>query len=93
VNPITGGGLHTALTGGLIAGNFLAELAQSGSQANADNLKEYQVRWLDRLGNKMWQLYNTKKAIFKIEDIAERNHKLYDTMSDYFNPLSIYKKI
>ena len=26
VNPITGGGIHTALTGGLIAGDFLADL-------------------------------------------------------------------
>jgi len=93
VNPITGGGIHTALTGGLIAGKFLAELVQTGTSASADNLKGYQTRWLDQLGNKMWQLYNTKKSIFTMKDIAERNLQLYETMSDYFNPLSVYKKV
>ncbi len=93
VNPITGGGIHTALTGGLIAGKFLAELVQSNTKASAENLKGYQDRWLDQLGNKMWQLYQTKKSIFKMKDIAERNLKLYETMSDYFNPLSVYKKV
>ncbi len=93
VNPITGGGIHTALAGGLIAGNFLAELVQSGKKATAANLKGYQDRWLDQLGNKMWALYLTKKAIFKTKDIAQRNQMLYETMSDYFNPNSVFKKI
>ncbi|MDP1817295.1 MAG: hypothetical protein Q8K92_22755, partial [Leadbetterella sp.] len=63
------------------------------TRASAVNLKEYQDRWLDKLGNKMWQLYNTKRSIFKIKNIAERNLKLYETMSDYFNPHSVYKKV
>lgn len=93
VNPITGGGLHTALAGGMIAGQFLAGLLESGQHGSADNLKGYQERWLEQLGNKMWQLYGTKKAIFKTKDIVQRNLLLYNTMSDYFNPLSMYKKI
>ncbi len=93
VNPITGGGIHTALTGGKIAGDFLVDLIQAGEKATADNLKGYQDRWLEQLGNKMWQLYYTKKAIFELKDIAERNVQLYDTMADYFNPLSMYKKV
>lgn len=93
VNPITGGGIHTALTGGLIAGKFLSEMVQADMTADAACLKGYQDAWLDQLGNKMWQLYNTKKTIFKMEDIEQRNQKLYETMSDYFNPMSIYKKV
>lgn len=93
VNPITGGGLHTALSGGLIAGDFLSGLIRSGLPAGIENLQGYQERWLEQLGNKMWQLYATKKAIFRTKDIPERNRMLYDTMSDYFNPYSIYKKI
>ncbi len=93
VNPITGGGLHTALIGGKIAGHFLAEQIQSGSSMSAENLKGYQDRWMDGLGNKMWQLYKIKKAIFGIKDITHRNLKLYETMSEYFNPLSVYKKV
>lgn len=93
VNPITGGGIHTALAGGMIAGNFLAELIHSGRQATSENLKGYQDCWLDQLGNKMWQLYQTKKNIFRTKDIIQRNLLLYNTMSDYFNPFSVYKKM
>jgi digeranylgeranylglycerophospholipid reductase len=93
VNPITGGGLHTALTGGLIAGKFLAGLIHAGKPGTAENLRGYQELWLEKLGNKMWQLFETKKAIFKMKDIALRNQKLYETMADYFNPYSIYKKV
>lgn len=93
VNPITGGGIHTALTGGLIAGKFLAELIQSGQKISTQKLKGYQELWLEQLGNKMWQLYATKKAIFKTKAIPQRNQLLYKTMADYFNPFSVYKKI
>lgn len=93
VNPITGGGIHTALTGGLIAGNFLAGLIHTDQSATAENLRGYQDLWLEKLGNKMWQLYETKKAIFKTENIVQRNQKLYETMADYFSPFSIYKKV
>lgn len=93
VNPITGGGIHTALVGGLIAGNFLAQLILRDSRTRAENMKGYQNLWLEGVGNKMWQLYKIKKSIFEMKDIAHRNHKLYETMSDYFNPLSVYKKV
>ena len=93
VNPITGGGLHTALKGGTIAGEFLSELIQTDKKASAENLKGYQDAWLEQLGNKMWQLYRVKKDIFQTKDIAQRNDKLYQTMSDYFNPNSVYKKV
>ncbi|MCY7330535.1 MAG: hypothetical protein LH618_18435, partial [Saprospiraceae bacterium] len=93
VNPITGGGLHTALTGGLIAGSFLADLISADQQPSAKNLRGYQERWLEQLGNKMWQLYATKRDIFKIKDIPERDQMLYNTMAEYFNPFSVYKKV
>ncbi len=93
VNPITGGGLHTAMKGGLIAGEFLADLIKNETEASTKNLKGYQDAWLEQLGNKMWQLYRVKKDIFQTKNINERNAKLYDTMSDYFNPNSVYKKV
>ncbi len=93
VNPITGGGLHTALIGGMIAGNFLAGLIESDSPAKLENMKGYQDNWMDGLGNKMWQLYDLKKSIFTIKDIDQRNLSLYETMADYFNPQSVYKKV
>ncbi|MEM6724448.1 MAG: NAD(P)/FAD-dependent oxidoreductase, partial [Bacteroidota bacterium] len=93
VNPITGGGLHTALAGGLIAVRFLSHFLKTGQKATAERLKGYQDLWLDKLGNKMWKLYREKTAIFKRMDIPTRDRELYKTMSDYFHPESEYKKI
>lgn len=53
VNPITGGGIHTAIASGKIAGEFLAELIKSDKQTSKENLKEYQDRWLSAIKNKM----------------------------------------
>ncbi len=93
VNPITGGGLHTALSGGWIAGNFLGDFLASKVPATAENLKRYQDEWLVALGNKMWKLYGIKSQIFKTKDITKRDQMLYQTMSDYFSPDSEFKKI
>ncbi len=93
VNPITGGGLHTALASGKIAGEFIAQLITSGQPATKENLEGYHQNWLAAMGNSMWQLYHTKRQIFEMEDIAERDEALYKTMSNYFSPDSVYKKI
>ncbi len=93
VNPITGGGIHTALSGGVIAGHFLVDLIRKGHLATAKNLKGYQDSWLEKLGNKMWKLYDEKTDIFRTDDIAERDRLLFQTMSQYFSPESEYKKI
>lgn len=93
VNPITGGGLHTALASGKIAGEFIAQLITNGQPATKENLEGYHQNWLAAMGNSMWQLYHTKRQIFEMEDIAERDEALYKTMSNYFSPDSVYKKI
>jgi digeranylgeranylglycerophospholipid reductase len=93
VNPITGGGIHTALSGGIIAGRFLVDVIQNERPANHTVMRGYQERWLDKLGNKMWKLYGVKTDIFQEKDIAERDRQLYRTMADYFSPDSEYKKI
>lgn len=93
VNPITGGGIHTALSGGNIAGNFLADFLNQDKPPTAQNLEGYQNRWLEELGNKMWKLYDVKTEIFRKNDIRERDALLYQTMASYFSPHSEYKKI
>lgn len=93
VNPITGGGIHTALSGGRIAGAYLSELVASGAAARAEQLQGYQQAWLEQLGEKMWQLYDTKTDIFRESDLSVRDNRLYKTMSSYFSPDSEYKKI
>ena len=93
VNPITGGGIHTALASGVIAGNFLGEILTSDRKPVKENLKEYQDIWLAEMGNKMWKLYAVKKEIFNMKEVAKRDEMLYHTMAEYFSPNSEYKKI
>lgn len=94
VNPITGGGIHTALSGGKIAAEFLIRhLSAPEANCAAAALKGYQDEWLKAMGDKMWKLYHTKTKVFHHEDIPTRDAYLYQTMSDYFDPNSEYKKI
>jgi digeranylgeranylglycerophospholipid reductase len=93
VNAITGGGIHTALSSGKIAGEFLATLIASGKPCSKENLKGYQDNWLNSIGNTMWKLYHVKRSIFDTADVAERDQQLYATMSNYFSADSEYKKI
>ncbi len=94
VNPITGGGIHTALSAGKVAAEFAAELLlEKGGLPTAENLKGYQERWLRTSGEKMWKLYREKSSIFDIDEIPVRDARLYQTMAGYFSPDSEYKKI
>ncbi len=93
VNSITGGGIHTALKSGRIAGEFLAKLVQGGMPATKNNLRGYQDNWLAAMGNNMWKLYRVKRNIFDTKNVTTRDEMLYATMSDYFSPGSEYKKI
>ncbi|MBC6995068.1 NAD(P)/FAD-dependent oxidoreductase [Neolewinella lacunae] len=95
VNPITGGGIHTALSGAKVAADFLVSHLAGGQQQDfsAAQLKGYQDAWLAAIGNKMWELYHQKTKVFHQEDIPTRDAYLYRTMSDYFDPNSPYKKV
>jgi digeranylgeranylglycerophospholipid reductase len=93
VNSITGGGIHTALSSGKIAGEFLSALILDGDAPTADNLKGYHDNWLKAMGNNMWKLYRVKRKIFDTVDVLQRDEQLYATMSNYFSPDSEYKKI
>ena len=93
VNPITGGGLHTAVAGGMIAGNFLVGHLGDSLPLQGGALRAYQNAWLEELGDKMWKLYGIKTDIFHNMNLAERDRMLYATMADYFSPTSEFKKI
>ncbi|WP_420460529.1 geranylgeranyl reductase family protein [Neolewinella sp.] len=93
VNPITGGGLHTAVAGGKIAADFLIGHLGDGMSLQDGALRAYQTLWLEELGDKMWKLYGIKTDIFHNMNIQQRDQQLYATMSDYFSPTSEFKKI
>lgn len=92
VNPITGGGIHTALHCGQIAANFLGDFLPTGQPPNAENLAEYQRRWMKELGETMWKLYRLKREIFR-QPLPERDRMLYQTLARYFSPQSEFKKV
>lgn len=94
VNPITGGGIHTALRGGVIAGDFLGDFLPSGQTATAACLEGYHQRWLDAFGSTMWDLYRVKTDIFRRKrEIPDENARLFSTLSGYFSPASAYRKV
>lgn len=93
VNSITGGGIHTALSSGKTAGEFLAKLISEGKRPTKNNLKGYQDNWLTTMGNNIWKLYRVKRGIFDTRDVAKRDEQLYATMSNYFSANSEFKKI
>ncbi|MEL6822712.1 MAG: NAD(P)/FAD-dependent oxidoreductase [Calditrichota bacterium] len=93
VNPITGGGIHTALRCGAIAGSFLGELLAKNIVPTASALSDYQDRWSAAMGDAMWRLYKRKREIFKQRDLELRNQMLYETLASYFSPTSEYRKI
>lgn len=93
VNPITGGGIHTALRGGAIAGHFLCDFCATNQLPTADHLSAYHTRWLAEMGDTMWKLYDVKRSIFSRKRTwAERDQALYETLSGYFSPDSPYRK-
>jgi digeranylgeranylglycerophospholipid reductase len=92
-NPITGGGIHTALRGGTIAGNFLGDLLAANKPPTAANLAGYQQRWFNEIGETMQQLYKIKTDIFRDKNLARQDQRLYETLSGYFRPDSEFRKV
>jgi digeranylgeranylglycerophospholipid reductase len=93
VNPITGGGIHTALSGASVAGHFLTDHLSNSNDFSAKALKGYQDKWLETMGHHMWKLYEIKKDIFRKKKSGEQDARLFETMSNYFSPNSEFKKV
>ena len=65
VNPSTGGGIVSGMTGGMIAGQVAAEAIK---QNDLSHLLEYETRWQKRLGWRHEILYNVKEVISNFSD-------------------------
>lgn len=96
-NPITAGGIHTALFGGVIAGNFLGDFLPTNHPSTAQNLSQYQQRWLDEIGNDIWKLYKIKTKIkidtLRAKDPSKQYQLYYKFLSCYFHPNSPFRRI
>lgn len=93
VNPLTGGGIHMALRGGVIAGNFLGDFLPTGERPTAARLAGYQQRWHDELGHAMRKLYALKTDIFREKNLSRRDQMLHKVLSGYFQPSSEFRKV
>ncbi len=92
VNPLTGGGLHTSLRGGRIAGEYLASLG-GDLVGEMGQLQGYQEQWFAQMGDDLTSLYRQRVAIFKERDIERQDALLFETLGQYFNPHSKYRKV
>lgn len=67
VNPISGGGIATAMIAGQIAGRVAAESIAS-DDISAHRLQRYPDEWHEAEGKNHERLYRVKKAVYKLSD-------------------------
>lgn len=93
-DPITGGGLTTALEGGKIAGEVIGNAVENQS-FEKETLEEYQNRWKKAFGQKLLRNYLVKDIMLEFED--KTLNMLADSVKDYkfeeFSTLSLVKAL
>ncbi|MFQ5770911.1 MAG: hypothetical protein ACE5HX_10280, partial [bacterium] len=67
VNPISGGGIVTAMIAGQIAGRMAAQ-AIAENDVSEDKLKQYATEWHYTEGRNHERLYRLKKAVYRLTD-------------------------
>ncbi|MFQ5601645.1 MAG: NAD(P)/FAD-dependent oxidoreductase [bacterium] len=67
VNPVSGGGIVTAMIAGRIAGTLAAE-AVAENNVSESKLQQYADEWQKAQGKNHDRLYQIKKAIYKLTD-------------------------
>jgi digeranylgeranylglycerophospholipid reductase len=94
VDPITGGGLMTAIEGGKYAGEVIGK-AVKNQQFDRRTLFEYEALWSKAYGKKLLRNYVAKEILLDMED--KTLDMLADSLKDYhfeeFSTLSIIKAL
>ncbi len=91
VNSLTGGGIHTALQSGRIAGESLAALWASGDYSRA-GLAAWAATWERQMGKGLREVYALKTDVFRITDPDTQNAEIYNLLGGYFHPTSAHRK-
>ncbi|HOJ38708.1 MAG TPA: NAD(P)/FAD-dependent oxidoreductase [Ignavibacteriales bacterium] len=65
VNPLTGGGIYSAMVGGQVGGRIVAEAIKS---KNLDHIFTYDKAWAERMGNRHKIFNNIKNGIYNFKD-------------------------
>ena len=93
-DPITGGGLTTALEGGKIAGETIGCVFKE-QNFDRDSLSSYETRWKTSFGKKLNRNYILKDILLEFED--KTFNMLADSVKDYkfeeFSTLSLVKAL
>jgi digeranylgeranylglycerophospholipid reductase len=93
-DPITGGGLTTALEGGKIAGTVIADAVEK-QQFDKDVLSRYQTEWKAAFGKKLLRNYLVKELLLDFDD--KTLNMLADSVKNYsfeeFSTLSLVKAL
>lgn len=66
-DPLTGGGIISGMTAGVIAGEVAAD-AISGGDVKRASLKDYEDRWKEPHGNRLQRHYDLKEFFIKLTD-------------------------
>ena len=94
VDPITGGGLTTALEGGKIAGEIIGECVQNQT-FDKESLFPYETQWKQAFGQKLLRDYLVKDIMLGFDD--KTLNLLADSVKDYtfeeFSTLSLIKAL
>ena len=67
INPMTGGGIVTAMLAGKIAGRVAAE-ALARDDVSSKNLETYPQEWQEAQGKNHERMYKIKQAVYKFTD-------------------------
>jgi digeranylgeranylglycerophospholipid reductase len=76
-DPLTGGGIITGMTAGVIAGEVAADAISRGDVKRA-SLRDYEDRWKEPNGNKLQRHYDLKEFFIRLtdEDLNNLLHSL-----------------
>ena len=93
-DPITGGGLTTALEGGKMAGETIGRAVER-QKFDRETLSAYERGWKEAFGKKLRRNYIVKEIMLSFDD--KTLNKLADSLKDYkfeeFSTLSLVKAL
>jgi len=67
VNPLTGGGIDSAMRAGTIAGEVAAKAVEEGDTSK-ERLKEYERRWKEAMGKRLTRYLKAKEILLGLSD-------------------------
>ncbi|MEM3518995.1 MAG: NAD(P)/FAD-dependent oxidoreductase [Candidatus Hadarchaeales archaeon] len=67
VNPLTGGGIDSAMRAGNIAGEVAAKAVREGNTSEK-RLKEYEKRWREAIGKRLERYLKAKDVLLELSD-------------------------